>query len=119
MCRTPDLSQRHVPEVVQLVDLSGVIGENVEEVAPPPAHSLVAAVVALQRAETRLDLNLIVHQREHPVEVAPVEGLIHEQRQIQVLARHPPAQASTPCAALHAKPIPQAGREASEVRKRR
>jgi len=39
----------------------------------------VAAVVALQRAEARLDLDLIVHEREHRTAVTTIEGLIHEQ----------------------------------------
>ena len=61
---TSDPSERHVPEVVEFLDFSGVVREGVEEVVPPPAHSLVAAVVALQRAEARLDLDLIMHERE-------------------------------------------------------
>src|SRR5829696_5617796 len=90
LCRTPDLSERHVPEVVQFLDFSGVIREELEEVAPPPADSLVAAIVTLQRADTGLNLDLIVHEREQCVEVTAVEGLIQEHGQIHVLARHPP-----------------------------
>ena len=89
MRRTPDLSERHVAEVVQLLDFSGVIREEIEEVALPPTHSLVAAVVTLQRADPRLDLDLIVHERKEPIAVTAVEELIHEQDQIHILARHP------------------------------
>jgi len=43
-------------------------------------------VVTLQRAEARLDLDLIVHEREEAIEVTAVEELIHEQGQILILA---------------------------------
>jgi hypothetical protein len=51
----------------------------------------MTAVITLQRDQARLDHDLIVHEREQRIEVAAVEGLTHEQVQIQVLAGHPPA----------------------------
>ena len=42
-CLTPDPSERHVPKVVQLLDLSGVVREEIEEevdVAPPWAPQI-------------------------------------------------------------------------------
>ena len=42
--------------------------------------------------QARHDLDLIVHEREHRIEVTAVEDLIHQQDPIHVLARHPRAQ---------------------------
>src|SRR5204862_3330789 len=53
----------------------------------------MAAVVPLQRAESRLDLDLIVHERQKPIEVTAVEALIHEHCELHVLARHPVGEA--------------------------
>src|SRR5580704_2460976 len=92
VCPTPDARERHVLEVTHFLDFGGVVREGSEEIAPPPAHPLVAAVVALHGAETRLDLDRIVHEGEHRIEVTAVEGLIREADQIYVFARHPPAQ---------------------------
>ena len=95
--------ERQVPEVLHLRDFSRVVRKETEQVAPPPAHSLVPAIVALQRTEARLDLarfyfsrqmylDLVVHEREHGMEVTAAEDLIHEHGQLHVLARHPRAQ---------------------------
>jgi hypothetical protein len=92
MSPTPDACERHVPKVTHFLDFGGVVREGSEEVAPPPAQPLVAAVVALQRAETRLDLDRIVHEGENRIEVTAVEGRTHERDQIYVFARHPPSQ---------------------------
>src|SRR5829696_8160401 len=92
VCPTPNMSERRVPEVLHFRDFSPVIRKQIEDVAPPPAHPVVAAIVALQRPEARLDLDLIVHEREYRIEIATVENLIHQQGQIHVLARHPRAQ---------------------------
>jgi hypothetical protein len=56
-------------------DLGPVIRKEVEEVSPPSAHSLVPAIVALQRTEARLDVDLVVHEREQRIEVTAVEDL--------------------------------------------
>src|SRR2546421_2747421 len=60
-CPTPDFCERDVPEVVQFLNFTGVVREDIEEVAPPATHSLVAVVAALHGDEARLDLDLIVH----------------------------------------------------------
>jgi hypothetical protein len=92
MCPTADMSERHVPDVLHVRDFSPVVRKQIEDVAPPSAHPVVPAIVALQRPEARLDLKLIVHQREYRIEITAVENLIHQQGPIHVLARHPRAQ---------------------------
>jgi hypothetical protein len=78
MSPTSDPSERHVPQVVQLLDFNGVVGEDVEEIAPPATHSPVAVVAAFHGGEARLDLDLIVGERQRRVEVAAVEDLIQK-----------------------------------------
>jgi hypothetical protein len=85
------MSERHVPEVLHFRDFSPVVRKEIEEVAPPPARPVVPAIVAFQRPEARLDLDLIVHEREDRIEITAVENLVHEEGQIHVLARHPRA----------------------------
>jgi len=67
------MSERHVPDVLYFRDFSPVVRKQIEEVAPPPAHPVVAAIVALQRPEARLDLNLIVHEREYRIEITALK----------------------------------------------
>ena len=88
MAPTANLSERHISEVAQPLDLGGVVGEGTEEVVPPAAQALVAVVAALHPNQTGFDLNLIVHQSQKGIPVAPVEGVSHSVGQLDVLLRH-------------------------------
>src|SRR5215210_6242378 len=44
MCPTPNLHERDGPEVAQFLYVTFVVGQAIEEVAPPATHSLVTLV---------------------------------------------------------------------------
>jgi hypothetical protein len=47
MSPTADVTECHVSEVAQFLDLPGVVGEGTEEVVPPATQALVAVVTIL------------------------------------------------------------------------
>ena len=81
---------RQVSKVAHFDDLDGEVGEDVEQVLPPAADSVVAVIAALHGSRTRDDLHVIVRQRQRGVEVAPVEGVEGSVNQLHVLLRHRP-----------------------------
>ena len=84
------MAKRHFSEVAQLLDIAGVVGKGTEEVVPPATQALVSVIAALHGDQPRLDLHLVVDQRQQGVPVAPVEGVIRLQGQLHVLLRHGP-----------------------------
>jgi hypothetical protein len=91
MASGPEPGEGHVPEVAQFLDLDRVVGDHLKEVVPPAARTLVASVhAAFHRRQARVRLDVLVHECQERIQVAPVDGVVDPARKLHVLQRHRP-----------------------------
>ena len=66
---------RQFSEIAHFDNLDGEVGKDREQVLPPAADSVVAAIAAFHKTRARDAFDLLVHQCQMGVEVAPVDGV--------------------------------------------
>ena len=84
----PDPGESQLAQIADLAFLNTPVGEGIDEVAPPPASAVAAAVgtAALHRDAPRREVRARVNEREEGIYVAPVKRVVASGVELDVLA---------------------------------